>query len=230
MGLESSFNFIDDLDSTNPASGDNPNQGDDHLRGIKNAVQGSFPNLGSAAVTATAAELNLTDGLTKTTAELNNSAILTESALTALSGSSVNIGSIPAGTKRITISIAGATCSSTGSAFQLQLGDSGGIETSGYSYCLQQQAGTIDGVLSAASTSNVNFGNFATGSVVNAIIDLVHMGGNQWIASFNTGDHGAAVDRSGTGSKTLSAELTQFQLSCTVGTLSGGNVKAYYTG
>ncbi len=64
MGLESSFNYIDDLDDTNPAAGDNISQGDNHLRGIKEAVQGSFPNLGSAAVTSTAAELNVTDGVT----------------------------------------------------------------------------------------------------------------------------------------------------------------------
>lgn len=71
MPLEPSFNFIDDLDPANPVAGDNVSQGDDHLRGIKNAIQGSFTSLGSAAVTATAAELNITDGLTRTTAQLN---------------------------------------------------------------------------------------------------------------------------------------------------------------
>lgn len=64
MGLETSFNYINDLDDTNPAAGDNVSEGDNHLRGIKQAVQGSFPNLGSAAVTSTAAELNVVDGVT----------------------------------------------------------------------------------------------------------------------------------------------------------------------
>ena len=64
MGIESSFNYIDDLDSANPATGDNVSQGDDHLRGIKSAVKGSFPSLGSAAVNATASELNVLSGVT----------------------------------------------------------------------------------------------------------------------------------------------------------------------
>lgn len=58
MGLESSFNFIDDLDSSNPAASDDPSVGDDHIRGTKSAVKGSFTSLGSAAVTKTAAEIN----------------------------------------------------------------------------------------------------------------------------------------------------------------------------
>lgn len=59
MGLETSFNYIDDLVVTNPnSSPDTLAQADDHLRGIKKAVKGSFPNLGAAAVTKTAAEIN----------------------------------------------------------------------------------------------------------------------------------------------------------------------------
>lgn len=61
MGLETTFNYIDDLNPANPnGDPDQVAQGDDHLRGIKNAVLGSFPNLGQAAVTATAAVLNET--------------------------------------------------------------------------------------------------------------------------------------------------------------------------
>lgn len=61
MGLETSFNYIDDLNPANPnGDPDQVAQGDDHLRGIKNAVLGSFPNLGQAAVTATSAVLNET--------------------------------------------------------------------------------------------------------------------------------------------------------------------------
>lgn len=58
MGLETGVNFIDDLVATNPLAGDDPSEGDDHIRAIKTAVQGSFTSLGSAAVTKTAAEIN----------------------------------------------------------------------------------------------------------------------------------------------------------------------------
>lgn len=58
MGLETGVTYIDDLVATNPLGSDNKSQGDDHLRNIKTALQGSFPSLGSAAVTASAADLN----------------------------------------------------------------------------------------------------------------------------------------------------------------------------
>ena len=41
MPLEPSFDNIDDLVTTNPAAGDGVNEGDDHLRGIKNALKGN---------------------------------------------------------------------------------------------------------------------------------------------------------------------------------------------
>lgn len=71
MPVESSFNFIDDLNEAWPLGTDNPNTLDDHDRGTKKAVKGSFPSLGSTAVTASAAELNTMDGITRTTAQLN---------------------------------------------------------------------------------------------------------------------------------------------------------------
>lgn len=59
MGLESGVVYIDDLVATNPVGAtDNIDEGDDHIRNIKAAVQGSFPSLGNAAVTKTAAEVN----------------------------------------------------------------------------------------------------------------------------------------------------------------------------
>lgn len=58
-GLESPCSFISDLVSTNPLSSDLASTSDDHLRCIKSAVKGSFPNV-NAAVTATDEQLNAT--------------------------------------------------------------------------------------------------------------------------------------------------------------------------
>ena len=49
--------YIDSLNSANPAVGDNVSEGDDHIRGIKNVLKYSFPNI-DGAVNATDAELN----------------------------------------------------------------------------------------------------------------------------------------------------------------------------
>ena len=49
--------YIDDLVATNPAAGDNVSEGDDHIRGIKNVLKTTFPNI-DGAITATDTELN----------------------------------------------------------------------------------------------------------------------------------------------------------------------------
>lgn len=69
MALETGT-FINSLVATNPVSGDTVAQGDDHLRLIKSTIKNTFPNL-TAAVTATAAELNKLDGATASVTELN---------------------------------------------------------------------------------------------------------------------------------------------------------------
>ena len=63
MGLESAT-YISQLTATNPTASDPVSQGDDHLRLIKSVLQSQFTTLGAAAVTTTAAELNLLDGVT----------------------------------------------------------------------------------------------------------------------------------------------------------------------
>ena len=55
--------YIDDLVATNPAAGDNVSEGDDHIRGIKNVLKTTFPNI-DGAVNTTEDELNLLDGKT----------------------------------------------------------------------------------------------------------------------------------------------------------------------
>ena len=59
------------LSATLPLATGPISEGDDHLRLIKSVLQDQFTSLGTSAVTATATELNLIDGYTGTTAELN---------------------------------------------------------------------------------------------------------------------------------------------------------------
>lgn len=71
MGLEAGDGYISGLVATNPVGATDPkSQGDDHIRLIKTALLGTFPNL-NGAVTAAPAELNILDGATLSTAELN---------------------------------------------------------------------------------------------------------------------------------------------------------------
>ena len=57
MTVESA-SYISQLSTSNPAAGDNISEGDDHIRLIKTVLQTQFPNLSTAAVNPTAAQLN----------------------------------------------------------------------------------------------------------------------------------------------------------------------------
>ena len=71
MGVETAT-YISQLSATNPLATDPISQGDDHLRLIKSVLQAQFSGLsGTTAVTADGAEMNLLDGCTATTTELN---------------------------------------------------------------------------------------------------------------------------------------------------------------
>ena len=76
MGVETAT-YISELSATNPLGTDPISQGDDQIRLVKSVLQSQFTSLGAAAVTGTAAELNLIDGYTGTTAELNYNDITT---------------------------------------------------------------------------------------------------------------------------------------------------------
>jgi microcystin-dependent protein len=57
MGLETTVNFISDLNPLNPADGDLAKDGDNHIRLIKAAIKQTFPNI-TGAVMATQGDLN----------------------------------------------------------------------------------------------------------------------------------------------------------------------------
>lgn len=61
--LTGTLKFVDALINTNPAGTDPKNQGDDHLRGIKNVLLNTFPNI-VGAVTASHTEINQLTGVT----------------------------------------------------------------------------------------------------------------------------------------------------------------------
>ena len=77
MGVETAT-FISQLSATNPLATDPISEGDDQIRLVKEVLQAQFTSLGAAAVTGTAAELNLIDGYTGTTAELNTLDVTTQ--------------------------------------------------------------------------------------------------------------------------------------------------------
>ena len=71
MALESA-SYISQLVAANPPGTDPISQGDDHIRMIKDVLKTQFSGLsGTTAVTTSEAEMNILDGVTATSTELN---------------------------------------------------------------------------------------------------------------------------------------------------------------
>lgn len=83
MTVESAT-YIDTLDATYPASGDQRNEGDNHIRLIKAAIKATFPNV-TGPVTATHTELNQTDNATLLSTATSGQMVLMQA--TTISGS-----------------------------------------------------------------------------------------------------------------------------------------------
>jgi hypothetical protein len=135
------------------------------------------------------------------------------------SGTTVDFTSIPLGVKRITVMFNGVNLSSTTNDYLIQLGDSGGFETTGY------DSGSIWGTSAQSdyqtSTSGLIIntpGGVITGSMVIEQIDT-----NEWVArhtmkTVNLAPHGA-------GSKTLSGTLDRLRVTVTgAETFSAGKI------
>lgn len=56
--------YISQLDPTYPAAGDPKSEGDNHFRLVKTVLKTQFPNFGTTAISATAAEVNYLVGVT----------------------------------------------------------------------------------------------------------------------------------------------------------------------
>lgn len=160
---------------------------------------------------------------------INNGAVLgitSGTAVASTSGTSIDFTSIPSWVKRITVMFNGVSTSGT-SNIQIQLGDSGGIETSGY--------------LGSAWQANTTNTNMSTGLLVSPTngASLVYYGGivlnllgsNAWTAFGNVCTTAPAGNIMG-GTKTLTDTLTQVRITTVNGTdtFDAGSVNIMYEG
>ena len=133
------------------------------------------------------------------------------------SGTSIDFTGIPAGVKQIVITFKGVSTSGT-SAKLIQIGDSGGIETTGY----LSASGSIIGAVCASNGSLIGFNvhsllaaNILQGSI---ILTLENSSNFSWVAQGILADRIYEAVFSSAGSKSLSAVLTQVRVTTTDGT------------
>lgn len=132
------------------------------------------------------------------------------------SGTSIDFNSLPATLKRITISFAGVSTNSTSPPI-IQIGDSGGIETTGY---LGASSTVTTGVSTANYTNGfgINFNNATDVIHGSIVLTLVDSSTNTWAAIGNFARSDSAASVFSSGSKALSATLDRVRITTSGGT------------
>jgi len=164
---------------------------------------------------------------------LSDGMVLTAAEQTTTSGTSIDFTGIPPWVREIKLSFVGVSTNGT-SRLMVQIGDSGGIETSGY---LSGAASVGDAVATAATTSTAGFilsgAVNDTAIIWHGVITLarVDSGGLKWAESHNLGRSDGAAASFGGGSKSLSAALDRVRVTTVGGTdaFDAGSMNILYS-
>lgn len=140
------------------------------------------------------------------------------------SGTNIDFTSIPAGTKKITVTFNDVQHSGAGQ-FLMQFGTASSIETTGY------ESSGFDATASGNGGSTSTSGILVRG--VNALSGhmlITNVSGNIWIASYIIASTGSStLIVAGGGFKTLSGVLTRIRFTTTsTGTFNNGSMNAFY--
>ena len=157
--------------------------------------------------------------------------VFSDTAKASTSGTSIDFTGIPSWAKRITVMFNGVSTSGT-SPVQIQLGDSGGVETTGY-------AGTATYHITATNAGAMSSGflvepspNASAAGVRNGQAVFSLLGGNTWVflSGMGRSDNGSIT--LGFGSKTISDTLTQVRITTVNGTdtFDDGSINILYEG
>jgi hypothetical protein len=165
--------------------------------------------------TTTVVGTDATQTLTnKTWASPASSTISSATAQASTSGTSIDFTGIPSWVKRITVMWNGVSTNGSSSPL-VQLGDSGGIETTGY-------GGSGSLIASTVTTQNYTTG-FGERSQDAAAVrtgswTITNVSGNIWVCAGVLGRSDAAITSVTGGTKTLSDTLTQVRITTVNGT------------
>lgn len=150
--------------------------------------------------------------------------LVSATAQASTSGTSIDFTGIPSWVKRITILFSGVSLSSTADIL-VQLGDSGGFETTGY---ISSGSATGTGAAISNSTTGMIIRSAAAASITSGIMTLQNISGNSWVASF-AGKQSSTASSYGGGDKTLSDTLTQVRITTTsTDTFDAGTINIMY--
>jgi hypothetical protein len=169
--------------------------------------------------------LNGTNGITFPSGAVSNG-IAAMGVVATTSGTTVDFTLPVTGVRRVSLLLGGVSTSGT-NAMLLQIGPSGGVETSGYA------GAGWDGSASYAHPSNGFSDNTALGANLREwfyTLMLLDPATNTWMAMLNGGLSNAAGSRFFSGRKAISGALAKIRLTTVGGTdtFDAGNVNLYY--
>jgi len=149
-------------------------------------------------------------------------------AVASTSGTSIDFTGIPSWAKRITVMLAGVSGSGT-SVILFQLGDSGGIENTGY----LSTGSRIAGGTAASADFTAGFGlgtSNVAGEAKHGSVTFCLVNSNTWVASGVMTASFAGYSVFVSGSKTLSNTLTQVRITTVNGTdtFDAGSINILY--
>jgi hypothetical protein len=180
---------------------------------------------GTGNVTVTSPATNSDRSITLPDGDGAMPLIKLETAKTA-TGTAVDFTSIPSWVKRITVMFSDLSTNGT-SQYICQLGDSGGVENTGYA------GGILSGGSFTVYSAGFSFNtNVAAASVYYGSVTILKLNGNQWVATTACNAGATFANGSGSGSKTLSDTLDRIRITTVNGTdtFDAGTINIMYEG
>jgi hypothetical protein len=187
----------------------------------------------SGAITLSAPAVSGTTTLTLQAATATNAVNTLGTAVASTSGTSIDFTGLPAWVKRITVMFSGVSTNGS-SLVQIQLGDSGGIETTGYNSgaVIQASATLYTGNVTTGFVTGVSGGSAANSLRYGTYI-ITTLGSNIWAGQGNIHESTAyTLGAQCAGAKTLSDTLDRVRITTVNGTdtFDAGSVNILYEG
>jgi hypothetical protein len=183
--------------------------------------------LGSTSGSCTLQEQAVAGTTTLTLPTFNGTVglLVSGTAVASTSGTSIDFTGIPAGVRRITVMFSGVSTSGT-SNLLIQIGDSGGVENTGYVAVQTSQTGTI---VTSTAGFPVGANNPAT-DTANGLFTICSFGSNTWIHAGIFTENGTSRVYTSNGSKALSDTLDRVRITTVNGTdtFDAGSINILY--
>jgi len=196
---------------------------------LNNVILGNSTSAVQFVAPSTSGNVLTSNGTTWASTALTSLSVVTQDSSQNASGSSTLLfSSIPSKVKQITIMILSISTTTTGGDFFIELGDSGGIETSGY-------VGAVgDGGTSIIFSSffRINLASTTDARSYSGVVTLTNVTGNTWAMTSTLACDSVALAggvNMATGYKNLSATLDRVQLrTAGAGDFDAGSCNIFY--